>query len=367
MFTRRKLPVSILLTLVLALLATASVSAQATENIGGSVVFRDANAANDSIVISFSAQEDQTKDHPGVGVPRLSEGSAYEGWLISSSGDKISVGILLRSGTADIEHTYVSPTGEDLLASYSRFAVSIEPVPDPDPETPGPIAYSDAIPLKAFVHVGHLVVSLGSNPDGKGIATGLREQMDVARIHAKLAIDSSTFAKKQQHSQHVVNIIEGSGGANYDSSVGDPGDGNGVLNYAADTVKHANLAKNAAPGDDTVEDGADDAIDAANDVIDKAGRARDAALVVVNRASDDFRVGVELGNALSLTTLGLTDSETAYIASQDIALLEGLAGEAPPDVGDALVPTVALAMLVAGILLTGGGGLLVFRRRRATA
>ena len=352
MFTRRMLPVSILLTLILTLMVTASVSAQEADDLGGSAVFRDANAASDSLVMSFSD------------VPSLDDGSAYEGWLLDSAGGKVSVGILNRSGTGDIEQTYVSPSGENLAASYSRFAISIEPVPDPDPETPGPIAYSDAIPSGAFTHLGHLVVAFSPNPDGKGIAVGFREQMAVASVHANLAQRSASLADQQKHSQHVINIIEGSGGANYDASPGNPGDGFGVLNYGADLIKHAQLAKDAAPEDDSVGDGADDAIEAAESAIASAERARDEALVAVTAGTSEFRMEVALSNQVSLTDSGVDDAEAAYTASQDIGLFEALAGGAPPGVGDPLVPTAAMVALLAGLLLTGAGGLLVFRRRQ---
>ncbi len=346
MFTRRMLPVSILLTLVLTLMVTASVSAQEVEDLGGSAVFRDAAAASDSLVMSFSD------------VPAPPEGSAYEGWLLDSAGGKVSVGILTRSGTADIDETYVSPSGENLLATYSRFAISIEPVPDPDPATPGPIAYSDAIPAGVFPHVGHLIVAWAPNPDSKGIAVGFREQMGVAATHADLAADSSTLADKQKHAQHVINIVEGLGG---------PGDGFGVLNYGADLIKHAQFSKDAAPEDDSVGDGADDAIAATETAIVFAERARDEAAVAVDSGTSEFRLGIALANMVSLTDGGVNDAEAAYVASQDIALLEAQAGEGeapPPDVGDPLVPTVAIAALLVGLLLTGAGGLLVFRRRQ---
>ncbi len=356
MFTRRMLPVSILLTLVLTLMVTASVSAQEVDDLGGSAVLRDSAAASDSLLMSFSD------------VPAPPEGSAYEGWLLDSAGGKVSVGILTRSGTADIDETYVSPSGENLLATYSRFAISIEPVPDPDPATPGPIAYSDAIPGGVFPHVGHLVVAWGPNPDSKGIAVGFVEQMGVAARHADLAASSSSLADQQKHSQHVINIIEGTGGANFDAGPGNPGDGLGVLAYGADLIKHAQFSKDAAPEDDSVGDGADDAIAATETAIVFAERARDSAAVAVDSGTSEFRLGIELANMVSLTTNGVGDAETAYTASQDIGLFEAFAGEGeappPPDVGDPLVPTVAIAALLVGLLLTGAGGLLVFRRRR---
>ncbi|MCH8847431.1 MAG: anti-sigma factor, partial [Chloroflexi bacterium] len=343
MFTRRMLPVSILLTLVLTLMVTASVSAQEAD-LGGQAVFRDADAASDSLVMNFS------------GVPALPVGSAYEGWLLDADGGKLSVGILVRSGTADIVQTYVSPSGENLAASYSRFAISIEPVPDPDPSTPGPIAYSDAVPASVFPHVGHLVVAWGSNPDAKGIAVGFLEQMGVAALHANLAADSSSLADKQKHAQHVINIVEGLGG---------PGDGFGVLNYGADLIKHAGFSKSAAADDESVGDGADAAIAAAQSGVGFAERARDEAAVAVASGTSEFRLGIALANMVSLTANGLSDAEAAYTSSQDIALFEGLAGERDaPVVGDPLVPTVAMAALLVGLLLTGAGGLLVFRRRQ---
>ena len=356
MFKRRMLPVTIVLTLVLTLMVTASVSAQEVDDLGGGAVFRDADAASDSLVMVFHD------------VPTPPEGSAYEGWLLDSTGGKVSVGILIRSGTADIEQTYVSPSGENLAASYSRFAISIEPVPDPDPETPGPIAYSDAIPSGVFPHLGHLVVAWSPNPDSKGIAVGLREQMAVAFAHAELARKSSSLGGQQTHSQHVVNIIEGSGGANYDASVGDPGDGNGVLNYAADLIKHAQFSKDAAPDDDSVSDGADGAIEAAEAALSRAERALSDALRVVNTSpgtpADNAVLLIRLGNVSNLTKLGIDDAKDAYLGSQNIGLFEALAGGAPPGVGDPLVSTAAMVALLAGLLLTGAGGLLVFRRRQ---
>ena len=346
MFTRRMLPVSILLTLVLTLMVTASVSAQEAEDLGGQAVFRDADAASDSLVMSFS------------GVPALPEGSSYEGWLIDGAGDKISVGILFRSGTSDIEQTYLSPTGENLLARFSQFAITQEPQ--------GSVLYADAIPAGVFPHVGHLVVAWAPNPDAKGIAVGFLEQMGVAARHANLAADSSSLADKQKHAQHVINIIEGSGGANFDAGPGNPGDGLGVLAYGADLIKHAQFSKDAAPEDESVGDGADDAIAAAQTAIVFAERARDAAAVVVDSGTSEFRLGIELANMVSLTQNGVSDAETAYVASQDVGLFEARADVevAPPVVGDPLVPTVAMAALLLGLLLTGAGGLLVFRRRQ---
>ena len=377
MFMRRKLPFGILLALVLTLSMTASVGAQEvpTEDLDGAARFRDAGALSDSLVMTFGIATD---------VPAPPAGFAYEGWLIDRAGDKVSTGVLsLSTATPSIDQTYVSPTGENLIARYDRFVISLEPVPDPDPATPGPIYYSDSIPAGAFTHIGHLVVSLPSNPDGKGIATGLRENMGTARDHAILAQKATTLEAQTLHAHHVINIIEGPGGPNYDISFGDPGDDFGVLNYAADAIKHAGLAKGAASDNRTVVAMADEVIEAANRTIDFATRARDAALRMI-ATNNDFIVRIEIDNMVGMTTRGLdgTDEDgdgdvggtgeeggakTVYTKSQDMGQFEPVAGPGAPIVGDPLVPVLALAALMAGLVLTTGGGLLLFRRRRRTA
>ncbi len=373
MLTRRILPVSVILALVLALFASLSVvSAQEEEEeetLPGSITFRDENALSDSVVIALTD------------VPAPAAGTAYEGWLIGSSG-KVSVGILTVSTRSRIDHTYTDPNGANLLAIYSQFAISSEPVSDPDPATPGPILYSDVVPGGAFVHVGHLVVSWPSNPDGKGIAVGLREQAAVALTHALLAQNSDTLAAKQLHAHHVVNIVEGSGGANFDGSFGNPGDGFGVLNYANDAIVHANLAMEAAPSNETVVAHATGVIDTATNVITWATQARDNALNATNQTVD-IVVELAIQNTVASATRALEGrdgdddgvieaianeggAEKAYMESQDIAefvLTPGPPGQAPPT-GDALVPQVALGVLLAGVALVLSGGFLMLWRRR---
>ena len=248
------------------------------------------------------------------------------------------------------------------------------------PALRGTALYSDTIPAGVFLHVGHLLVAWPSNPDGKGITVGLREQANDAFTHANLAANSTTLAAKQTHSHHVINIIQGVNGANYDASFAGPGDGFGVLNYAADTIKHADFAKTQAPDDNTVVAMADESIAASNNVIARSNLAVEAALDVVNASSDNLAVSVGLVNAVNNTRAALEGSDenadgalsgaegganTAYTKAQDIAQFELQAGgPTPPVTGDLLVPIAALMVLIAGLLFTTGGGLVILRRRR---
>lgn len=372
MFSRRTLTVGLILGLMVALLASLSVSAQEEPvTLSGSASFRDAEALSDSLVIDLG----------GVDAPAV--GAKYEGWLKDASGNVISVGVLPVSGTGTIKVTYVNPDGANLLATYQAFVITSEPDPDPSTAPSGVVVYSDAVETDAFTHVGHLVVALGSNPGGKGIATGLREQASVALTHAQLAKSSSTLADKQSHAQHVINIIEG---------LGAPGDGHGILNYAADAAAHADLAKQATPDNETVVANAEVVIASANNVVAWAEGVRNNAQLVVDATEDNIIVEISLNNLVSgagrvlngrdvdgdgkvrpfdILTDGVVTSQAdeggaklAYTSSQDIAQFVPLAGDVgTPVVGDALVPPVMLGVLLAGIALAASGGLLMRRRR----
>jgi len=323
MFMRRVVPVSILLALVLALVASVGVvSAQEEEEVtlGGSVTFRDASALSDSLVITLT------------GVPLPQAGTQYEGWLIAADGSKISVGILSVPSSGVISQTYTATDGANLLAWYNTFAISEEPDPDTDLNTSGSILYFDTIPTEVFTHVGHLAVAWPANPDGKGIVVGLREQVKAAAAHAALAQTSATLASKQSYLHQVVNIIEGSDGANYDASFADLGDGLGVLTYAADAITHANLLKTGQPADSTEVANADALIAAANDVITLATQARDQALLGVAATAEGLPLDIALSNTVSRLTQASSDADTAYVKAQDIALLVLKKGapEAPP-------------------------------------
>ena len=248
---------------------------------------------------------------------------------------------------------------------------------------PGPAVYSDVIPAGAFLHMGHLLSSWPANPSSKGIVVGLREQVGVARDHAVLADISTTLANVQSHAHHVVNIIEGSAGANYVAAFGDPGDGNGVLNYASDAITHATLAKNEAPDNTTVVAGADGVIATANNVITWATAARDNALTAIAQTTLGPVATFAIDNAVSNLTAALQGRDgdgdgtvesianeggawQAYWSAQDIRLFMPVVG-APPSVGDSLLPELALSILLAGLALAGAGGFLLLRRRTAQA
>lgn len=59
-------------------------------------------------------------------------------------------------------------------------------------------------------------------------------QIRTAITHGTFSYNSEDIGPRLTHAHHVVNILEGTNGANFDGSKGNPGDGYGAINYAAD-------------------------------------------------------------------------------------------------------------------------------------
>ncbi len=332
MFTRRKLSISVALMLALTLLMTLSASAQAPA-LGGTAQFRDANAASDSLVVDFT---DATV---------LSHGSTYEGWLIDADDNKLSTGRLGRGPF--LQGEYVSPGGVDLLARYGVFAITVEPLDDPDPAPSGVIAYGAATRGAVLSHVSVLVGEGGA-------ATAVRDQ--AAQVLAYAEAGDADMAAGM-----------------LDSIVASARNASGV---ASDL-----LFSSASGGDENVDDVANEIIDASNNVIRLAGEVRDAA----SRASSASGIeaqqesknllawatrlysGTEQdGQALDQVTRKVESPHGAvhlYELSQDLGAFRPNVG-APPATGDSLVPMVALVALALGAAFVLSGGLVVFRSRR---
>ncbi len=331
MFTRRKLSISVALVLALTLLMSLSASAQSPA-LGGTASFRDANAASDSLVVDFT------------GATVLSHGSTYEGWLIDADDNKLSTGRLGRGPF--LQGEYVSPGGADLLARYGVFAITVEPLDDPDPAPSGVIAYGAATRGAVLSHVSSLVGESGA-------ATMARDQAAQALAYAE-AGDADMAA----------GMLDGIVASARDASA-----------VASDL-----LFSSASGGDEDVDDVANEIIDASNNVIRLAGEVRDAA----SRASSASGIEAqqETKNLLAWATRLYSGTEQdgqaldqvsrqeesphgavhLYELSQDLGAFRPNVG-APPATGDSLVPMVALVALALGAAFVLSGGLVVFRSR----
>ncbi len=341
-----------------------TVLAQGASDAEGTAIISDVLLLGDSITISMTD------------VPVLGDGLAYEGWLVPDDGPPaFSLGIMDVDGNGSINHTFVSEDGDNLINTYNKFVISIEPVPDDDPAPSANKPYFDEIPLAAMAHIRHLLADwpVGS---GVGILANLRIQLDTAILHATLARDSPTITDVRLHLQHVINIIEGDDGANFDASAGQPGDGIGVLAHAQDR-KHAGFAADAV-SDATISEHAALVEEYGANAENWAIEARDEAMDLLD-VSDVSVVQVLINQVLGpldaarngISATGEGGAEQAYVEGQLMAtyMVPGRApveeGPVLPTVGDTTVPMLAQVALITSLLLLTAGGFLLIRDRRS--
>ena len=345
---------------------------------GGTVSIMDSDPNDFSGTLSDQAMIELTS------LPALGADKAYEGWLVNSETGRLqSTGVLALDSNGNVSATFSlrsgdNPSGENLVAAFDTFVLSVEPVPDPKPAEPSADKpYKHAIPAGGLAHIRHLLYSWQGNPEytsgshagtPKGISVGLREQTWTALVHSRLSVESNDLADVHAHACHVVNIIEGSAGPNFDATCGNPGDDFGVLNYAPD-AKHAGFAASAAPEDAVIGKNHRQVIASADEVATWAGQARDQALFAIG-ANSIGGAKLFVRNAEDRLVKSLNSAKGSYTAAQAMAmytLTAAAPGEiAPPDSGDPNVPNVALGVLVAGAVLLLGGAF-IFRRSRSRA
>ncbi|MBM4436878.1 MAG: anti-sigma factor [Actinobacteria bacterium] len=137
---RRKLAAAAVLT-VMALTAATVAVAQ-----GGSGTIRDDKARSDKVSVSLRE------------FPKLPANQAYKGWLVSDDGSKkLSLGLIAVDDAGGGKADFTSPSGENLVGAYDKLVLTIEPVPDADPNPAAAVAAQDMLPPGALVHIRHLL------------------------------------------------------------------------------------------------------------------------------------------------------------------------------------------------------------------
>jgi hypothetical protein len=154
--------------------------------------------------------------------------------------------------------TYVSPTGDNLLAAYDR--VSITRVPEAAATTEiANVIVTAVLPGEALVHIRHLLVSFEGAPNQIGFALGLRQETGAVaqRVEALgQAYQAGDLAEVRRRAEQLINTIEGAQGQHFGDSDGNgevhtPGDGFGILENGRQTgyingmAGHAVLAAGA--------------------------------------------------------------------------------------------------------------------------
>ena len=337
-----------LLGFILLMIAPVAVAQAQTPEGEGSVVISDGQGLSDRVTYTLT------------GLATLGPDQAYEGWLVnSSSGDLVSTGVM-NAPIGNISHVWDSPDGTNLIAEYDTVVISIEPVPDSDPDSPSDIKpFASTVPDGAMTHIRHLLVSWPAG-EPNGILQNLRLQLDNTLDSIADARGASSVAELQTAIQSVIDTIDAD---------------DGILVHAIDR-KHGPFAADASGGSAAVVDGAalvdeyggnaetwaNDAKASAADVLDQSSLT--IAKTLVNTVAGKLEAA---RNGISATGDG--GAEQAYVQAQMMAAhnfgaAAGTVSVGTPSVGDTSVPAIARMALLGSLLLLSTGALLYYRGRR---
>ena len=359
--------VAVFLALVMSLVFTTSIAiaSEASSVPTRTAVISDTNLPGDTVTITMEQVASQEA------------GKQLEGWLISDDGSTLlNVGILsIESG--NVSHTYVSSAGENLIAGYNKFVITVEPSGVPDAESSGVYAYSHRVPLDVITHVRHLLVEWPSGSES-GVITDLQSSLSTAIAHINKAMDSSTLDDVTTNANSAKDEIST------------------VLTHSAN-LEHAAYAAAEAPSDTTVAENATNVASVQGNINTWAAAASDQIDVATSKAtvqSAKIQLTSVLGyleSALSGvdanadgTIAAITDeggANQAYTAAQAVATYTLSEGELSavaaggdlglglPSTGDASLSyllsshMMSLALIFASLMIIGGGMLVVRTRR----
>jgi len=208
----------------------------------GQVVFRDA-----TLIVTLTDLEPPGDD------------LAYQAWLTEPDLPPLSLGKTDEVVDGKLSMAFSNPTGENLASLYSGFALSLEPDSEDSVASPSQIVYEGQLPAETLQRARLLDETSDGQPLKAALLDGLQAQADSYNRHQGLAlygIDTDFVGGAKQHSEHVVNIIEGAESAYYgdwdaNGQVENPGSDVGLLTYL---LALADLAQSAAAAPDATEE-----------------------------------------------------------------------------------------------------------------
>lgn len=339
---------------------------------GGAVLAQDAGVGGTAVVSDDLLLSDSIT-YALTGMPALADGKEYVGWLVSDNGSvQLSTGSMSLGSDGTIAHTFDHNsnryTGENLVRAYSKISVTPEDVAaDPDAPTGSPVAEASIFDKDAV----RLLVTDSANVAGSGVLTILKNQIGIAILHANRSRQSITLDDVKSHAHHVINVIEGESGANFDAASTNPGDGVGIVGHTAEARGIVTggggsagvVTDNFALVDIYAQSSENNALAARDQILNKVINETDKTTATIRMAA---AVGY-LESALHGVTGGDGGADQAYVSAQLMATYEFGAATEPelPKTGDPTIPLLAQMALIAAIALIATGGALTLNALRS--
>jgi hypothetical protein len=202
-------------------------------------LFQDSQSANDTFNLTVS------------NLPANPPGD-YHAWL-TGEGAALDLGAITPDAAGDIHLLYLAPTGENLLAGYSGFIITVETAGSTPAQPSSNVIFGGVISPSVLGPARQLLAAGDNAPDQKGYVIGLVEQAEEMLRHAREidnAAQAGDTASMNRHIEHLTAILAGKGSPEYidfegDGFITDPGDGFGILNYAAAIAEQAQAVVDA--------------------------------------------------------------------------------------------------------------------------
>lgn len=215
----------------------------------GSVVFDDYNELADNVTVTIS------------GIPLPPAGQHFEVWFLGQGGEiKLNAGPVIFTGQNG-QLIFSDSNGANLLSQFDEMMVTVEPDNDPNPDQPSQeVAASSVFPPQAFVHIRHILVSIGMTPNGTALIQGVwdtADTIDTSVLELRDAFNEGDEATLRIKNEEIINQLVGEENLqlykdwNEDGEINDPNDGFGLLangteqGYIPLTISHTEFAIDA--------------------------------------------------------------------------------------------------------------------------
>jgi len=262
----------------------------------GILRFQNGTAAMDQITISAMLDAPPEREQ-------------YEAWLIDDNHETSrSLGVLEQNDTGQFILTFVDPQRENLLGTFNRMEITLEPNPDDSPNSSRNVVYSSVIPPESLMHIRHLMAGTDETPGGIAMAAGLVNNVTLIKDSADAmlaAFNGDDRAAMQSNAEAIVNLIVGKEDLSYyndwdnNGTVQDSGDGYGLLvnrsqgGYLDGMIHHASYAAKASGATSEIMMHAGHVETCTQNLENWAPELRDLALRIA-RATQDQDVGTDV-------------------------------------------------------------------------
>ena len=288
-------------------------------------------------------------------VEEPAENTALEAWLVTDDGSvKKSLGILEVSPDGTVNHEYkpqdVSDPGENLFARFNRFVITLEPVPDDDPEPSDDVTHATVLDEDVLEQIRLLL-------DETGAAVNLRADAGMAASYARqarAAISNGDLEEARERIGDMNSVIAGGG------SEEDPG----IAGLADLVVEAATEAGEAAGEDETVGNASRATVEAAN-AVKSSTEAAVAAAALASAATSTQVATLHIGNVVAHASEAASQAEMAYMGTQDMGTYNVAAPSVEDlSVGEPIIAQMVRYGLIASAVLVLVGSMMFFGARR---